>query len=162
MEEKKKKRWLIVAVVVVCLGVGGIVVLGVLLGIGVPAWQSSVRAANEVAASKTLSAIAVEELMYFKGHGRYATFDELIQDGALDKRFAGASPTVAGYTFTLNVTQKSTGAPSTFGVNADPQQSEGFGATGRRHFYINSTDTVIHYNEAQQATADDPVPGNEP
>jgi type II secretory pathway pseudopilin PulG len=157
MEEKKKKVWLIVAVVVACLGVGGIVVLGILLAIVIPAWQSSERAANEAAAIKTLNTIAVEEQTYFNEHDSYATFNQLIEGGALDKRFAGASPTVGGYIFTLNVTPKGDAVTPIFSVNADPQQGEGFGATGRRHYYADSSGGHIRYNEERPAAADDPT-----
>jgi Tfp pilus assembly protein PilE len=162
MDEKKKKRWLIIAIIVACLGVGGLAVLGVVAGIAIPAWLSNVRRANETAAVSTLNTIAVEERTHLRAHDSYATFDQLIEDGALDKRFVGASPVVEGYAFTLSVTPKSGSASPAFSVNADPQQSEGFKATGRRHFYLDSTSTEIHYNEENPATGDDPVLGSEP
>lgn len=162
MDEKKKRRWLLISVIVACAGVAGLFVLGIIAGIAVPAWMSSRRAANEAAVVSTLNTIAVEERTHLRAHDSYATFDQLIEDGALDKRFAGESPVVEGYAFTLSVTPKSGSASPAFSVNADPQQSEGFKATGRRHFYLDSTSMEIHYHEESPATGDDPVRGSEP
>jgi Tfp pilus assembly protein PilE len=160
MEAKKKKRWWLIALIVLaCLMVGGVVVLGLVVGIALPAWQSSARAANETAAIQTLNTIAVEERTYHVEHGSYATFDQLIEDGAFDKRFAGESPVVEGYIYRLKLTPKAGNTPPAFGVNADPQQSEGFSATAKRHFYMDSTGTLIHYNEDRPATGDDPPLG---
>jgi Tfp pilus assembly protein PilE len=162
MDEEKKRRWLLIIVIVACAGVVGLFVLGIIAGIAVPAWLSNVRRAHDASAIATLNTVATEERLYRQQHGSYANFDQLIEEGALDKRFAGASPTVEGYTFTLSVTPKTGSAPSAFSVNADPQQTEGFSATGRRHFFVNSMSTEIHYNEERQATGDDPVLGSEP
>ncbi|MDT7602533.1 MAG: hypothetical protein QOF61_530 [Acidobacteriota bacterium] len=161
--EEKQKRWLIVALVIACVGVAGLAVLGVIAGIAVPAWLSSARAANEAAVIATLNKIAAEEQTYYREHGSYASFDQLIEAGQLDKRFAGEFTTVAkGYIITQNVTPKGSSAPRAFSLNADPQQNEGFSATGKRHFYMNSADAAIHYNEEHPATDDDPVLGSEP
>jgi type II secretory pathway pseudopilin PulG len=157
MDEKKKRRWLIIIVIVACAGVVGLFVLGIIAGIAVPAWQSSRRAANESATIYALNTVAVEEYTYRQVHGSYGTFDQLIEAGALDKRFAGTSPVISGYVFMLSATPKTESAPPFFSINADPQQSEGFGATGKRHFYKDSTSGYTHYNEGQSATPDDPV-----
>jgi Tfp pilus assembly protein PilE len=160
METNKKKRWWLIALIVAaCLMVAAVGVLGLIVGIAVPAWQSSVRAANEASARLTLKTIAMEERTYRAAHGSYATFDQLIEEGGFDKRFAGASPVVEGYVFRLNVTQQAGDAPPAFSVNADPQQSEGFSATGKRHFYMDSAGALIHYNEDRPATGDDPPLG---
>ena len=117
-----------------------IAIIGILVGVGVPAWQNITRAGNETAAVQTLRTIASEERVYYNTKGRvgYATFDQLRDSGALDNRFAGDAPVVEGFIFTLKVTPKSPNGPAFFSVNADPQQKEGLAATGKRHFYIDS------------------------
>jgi hypothetical protein len=154
-EIKKNIGWLI-AVVVAC---GCVVALGLFVGVAVPVWRASTLAANEATAIGKLNTIAPEERLYLKEHGSYASFDQFVAEGALDKRFAGASPVAQGYVFTLTVTPKTGGASPAFTVNADPQQSEGFGATGRGHYYADSTGTFIRHNKERPATADDPVLG---
>jgi type II secretory pathway pseudopilin PulG len=157
METKKKRRWWLIALVVACCGVAALVVLGIVAAIVIPAWLSSPRAAKEAVALRTFNTIATEERTYLYAHDSYATFDQLIADGALDKRFAGTSPVVDGYIFRLNVTPKTGATPPAFAVNADPQQSEGFNATGRHHYYMDSPGGNIHRSEDRPATADDPV-----
>jgi Tfp pilus assembly protein PilE len=154
--EEKQKRWLIVALVVACVGVAGFVALGVVAGIAIPAWLSSVRKAKDAVAIHELNTFITEERLYRQEHGSYATFDQLVADGALDKRFAGESPAVEGFVFHLNVTPKSGAAQPSFRVNADPLQGEGLSATGRHHFYADSSNTTIHVSEDRPATADDP------
>ena len=44
-------------------------------------------------------------------------------------------------------------------INADPQVSEGVGATGRNHYYLDSDSTTTHVNATQPATVSDPPIG---
>jgi prepilin-type N-terminal cleavage/methylation domain-containing protein len=134
-----------------------IAIIGILVGVGVPAWRSAVIAGNETAAVSTLRTIATEERTFFNAKGRtsFGTFDQLIENGALDKRFAGDEPVVEGYKFTLKVTPKSGSQPPFFSVNADPQQTDGMGATGKRHFYVDSNVNTIKVNSNGPATAED-------
>lgn len=137
-----------------------IAIIGILIGVGVPAWQLMVRRGNEAAATKTLDTIKTVQADYAAGHrGEYGTFDQLIKEGALDPRFAGDTPVVAGYIFTMKVTPKSTNQPAFYSVNADPQVGEGIGATGKRHFYIDPRLSTTRENPDQPATADDPPIG---
>jgi hypothetical protein len=69
----------------------------------------------------------------------------------LDARFAGSTPNLKGYRFTMNATD------SDFSVNADPQTTEAQPTTGVRHFFLDSTDNSIHANVRQAASKDDPV-----
>jgi prepilin-type N-terminal cleavage/methylation domain-containing protein len=137
-----------------------IAIIGILIGVGIPAWKNSVIAANESGAIRTLNAINAEERTYYIRHSSYGTFDQLIDAGALDSRFAGENPTVNGYTFVIKVTPKASNQPASFTVNADPQVSEGFGATGKRHFYIGSDVNTVRANETQPAGPQDPPPGS--
>jgi prepilin-type N-terminal cleavage/methylation domain-containing protein len=136
-----------------------IAIIGILIGVGIPAWRNSVVAANETSAIRTLNTIAAEQRTYYIRHSNYGTFDQLIEAGALDQRFAGENPVVSGYTFTLKVTPKSNSQPPAFAVNADPQVAEGLTATGKRHFYMGSDTNGVRSNETQPATAQDPPPG---
>ena len=137
-----------------------IAIIGVLIGIAVPAWRSSVIATNEAAAIGTLNTIAKEQRIYANGHHGYGTFDQLIEAGGLNSRFRGENPTADGYTYTMKITQKANNQPPAFSVNADPQVAEGLTATGRRHFYIGSDVNSITANDTQPATAQDSPPGS--
>ena len=97
-------------------------------------------------------------MLYYNGHNRstFGTFDQILKDGGLDARFADATPVVEGYIFTLKVIPKSTTQPASYTINADPQQSEGVGATGKNHFYTDSNASTIHINRDQPASVNDP------
>jgi hypothetical protein len=81
------------------------------------------------------------------------------KENLLDGRFDGTTPVVDGYVYTMRVIPKSTTAQAGFAVNSDPQVSEGVGATGKNHFYMDSETNTIHVNETQSATATDPPIG---
>lgn len=138
-----------------------IAIIGILIGVGVTGWRAAVRSANEAAAIKTLRSIAEQQMLYFNSHNRsqFGTFDQMLKDGLLDSRFSGNPPVVNGYIFTLKVIPKSANQQPSYTVNADPQQSEGVGATGRNHFYTDSNVGNIHVNETQPATTADPPLG---
>jgi prepilin-type N-terminal cleavage/methylation domain-containing protein len=115
-------------------------IIGILVAIGIPAWQASVRSTNETAAITHLQRIQTAQVTYFNTHNRagYGTFDQLSQGGYVDKRFAGDAPLVDGYIFRLQLTAKSGNQPPGYAVNADPQKPTGITATGSRYFYISS------------------------
>ena len=136
-----------------------IAIIGILIGVGIPAWKNSQIAANETAAIQNLRTIAAEQRTYYIGHKEYGTFDQLIAAGALDQSFAGEAPSRDGYNYPMKVTPKANNQPPSFGVNADPQVGEGLTATGRRHFYIGSDVNNVKSNDTQPATAQDPPPG---
>jgi Tfp pilus assembly protein PilE len=138
-----------------------IAIIGILVGVGVPAWRNAVIAGNETSAIQTLKTITTEQRTYYnqKGRSSYATFDQLIENGSLDKRFAGDEPVVEGYRFTMKVTAKSTSQPPSFTLNADPQQKDGIGATGKRHFYIDSNINTLRVNNSGPASAEDSPEG---
>jgi prepilin-type N-terminal cleavage/methylation domain-containing protein len=138
-----------------------IAIIGILVGVGIPAWQNSVRSANQAAAIKTLNTIVTEQRTYYNTHNRsnYGTFDQLIADGAFDKRFTGEAPVVEGYIYKMKVTPKSGNQPPMFAVNADPQKPDGFNATGRQYYFIDANTSTIHVSETQPATVDDPPLG---
>ena len=135
-------------------------IIGILVAIGIPAWQASVRSTNEAAAITHLQRISTAQVTYYNTKNRtsYGTFDQLSQGQYLDKRFAGDAPLVDGYIFRLTLTAKSGNQPPGYAVNADPQKPTGITATGSRHFYA-SSDSGITSNNEKSAGPDDPPAG---
>jgi len=115
-------------------------IIGILVAIGIPAWQASVRSANEAAAIAHLQRISTAQVTYFntKNRSGYGTFDQLSSGGYLDKVFTGDAPLVDGYIFQMTLTAKSGNQPPTYAVQANPQKPTGMTATGTRFFYIGS------------------------
>jgi len=138
-----------------------IAIIGILIAVGVTGWRAAVRAANEAAAIKTLRTIAEQQMLYYNSHQRsaFGSFDEMLKEGLLDSRFAGGTPVVEGYVFTLKVVPKSTAQQAGYTVSADPQVTEGVGATGKNHYYLDSNSNTIHVNDAQPASPQDPPIG---
>lgn len=138
-----------------------IAIIGILIAVGVTGWKAAVKSANEAAAIKTLRTVAEQQMLYFNSHQRstFGTFDEMLKEGLLDTRFAGTTPVVEGYIFTMRVVPKSTTAQAGYSVNADPQVTEGVGATGKNHFFLDSNSNTIHVNATQPATITDPPIG---
>lgn len=137
-----------------------IAIIGILVGIGIPAYQAITRSGNEAAAIKTLQTLAVDQRLYNKQHqgNSYGTFDQLIADVDLDKRFAGDTPVVSGYIFTMKITPKASGQPAFYTINADPQKSDGLGATGKNHYYVDANSDTVKVNDQQPAgPTDGPV-----
>jgi prepilin-type N-terminal cleavage/methylation domain-containing protein len=138
-----------------------IAIIGILIAVGVTGWRAAVRSANEAAAIKTLRTIAEQQMLYYNSHQRstFGTFDEMLKENLLDSRFAGTTPVLDGYVYTMKVIPKSTAQQPGYAVNTDPQVSEGVGATGRNHFYVDSDTNTIHVNATQPATVADPPIG---
>jgi prepilin-type N-terminal cleavage/methylation domain-containing protein len=134
-----------------------IAIIGILVGIGIPAYQAITRSGNETAAIGNLKTIAVGQRQYNKQHqgNGYGTFDQLITDGYIDKRFAGDAPVVSGYIYTVKITPKASGQPAFYTVNADPQKSDGMGATGKNHYYLDANSDTLKVNDSQPAGPDD-------
>ena len=138
-----------------------IAIIGILVGVGIPAWQASVRAANEAAAVKHLSEIANAQATYYNTKNRtgYGTFDQLVSGAYLKDNFTGDSPVVDGYVFTMKVTPRAANQPPQWGVNANPEQPTGITATGSQFFYFGSDVSTIRTNPQKPATPDDPPIG---
>lgn len=138
-----------------------IAIIGILIAVGVTGWRAAVKATNEAAAIKHLRTIAEQQMLYYNSHQRssYGGFDEMLKEGLLDKRFEGTTPVVEGYVFTMRVIPKSTAQQAGYALNADPQVTEGVGATGKNHFYLDSNTNTIHVNDSQPATVSDPPIG---
>lgn len=138
-----------------------IAIIGILIAVGVTGWRAAVRSANEAAAIKTLRTVAEQQMLYYNSHQRttFGGFDEMLKEGLLDNRFAGATPVVEGYVFTMRVIPRSTAQQAGYTLNADPQVTEGVGATGKNHYYLDSDTNTIHVNDSQPAAASDPSIG---
>lgn len=135
-----------------------IAIIALLIGVGVPAWQSMVRSGNETSAAQTIQSIRTCQASYSgKNKGKFATFSDLVKSGCLEAdKFPSEQPIISGYTFTLRVEEMSATRPAFFSLNADPQVGEGISATGNRHFYYDSTlGTVKVTDENRPAKADD-------
>ena len=114
---------------------------------------------NEAAAVRALQTIFQAQTMYSTTHpGDYGVFDQLIMENLLDRRFAGASPVLEGYVFTMRIVQQTGSQPAAFSINADPKQAEGASppASNARHLYIDSDSNVVRANATRPATANDP------
>jgi prepilin-type N-terminal cleavage/methylation domain-containing protein len=136
-----------------------IAIIGILVGIVVPTYQSSIRKANEAAAVTTLNAIRVAEAKYVIDHkDQYGTFRQMFEEGYLDKRFNYDQPHNRGYVFTITLVPKSADKAATFSVNANPEQSNGIGATGRTFYYMDP-ESGICFSNAGPATAADETLG---
>src|SRR2546426_2921960 len=137
-----------------------IAIIGILIGAATIGWRAAVRAGNEAATLQDLKTIASVEIQYYNTHNRnFGTFEQMVKEQMLDTRFSANPPNVDGYVFTLKVTPKTTNQQTTYTLNADPQQADGIGATGRNHFYIDSTAGTIHVNPDQSAGPNDPPLG---
>lgn len=132
-----------------------IAIIGILVGVGVPLYKSSIRKANEAAAVSTLSAIRIAEAKYVIDHkGQCGTFRELFEEGHLDKRFNSEQPHERGYIFVITLVPRSKDKAASFSVNANPEQSQGIGATGRNFYYVDP-ESGICFSNAGPATAAD-------
>ena len=133
-----------------------IAIIGILISVGVVGWRAALRRGNEAATISTLEKIRESQASYALGHhGDFGSFDQMIADGSLDERYKGNTPVINGYVFSMKVTPKSTTNASDFAVNADPQNSEGVTATGKRHFYIDAAVSTVRESLEQPATAND-------
>ena len=135
-----------------------IAIIALLIGVGVPAWQSMVRSGNETTAIQAMTTIRTLQNQYASRHqGKFApNFDELIKSASLDEKFAGESPVVNGYIFIMTVQESSGTNPSSYTLKANPQVSEGIQATGTRFFYFDSTLGTIKYSEEGEANPQSP------
>lgn len=138
-----------------------IAIIGILIAVGVTGWKAAVKSANEAAATQSLRTIATDQMIYYNAHQRssFGTFDEMLKEGLLNSHFTGTTPVVEGYVFQMRIIPKSTSNQPGYAVNADPQVTEGVGATGKNHFYLDSDSNTIHVNSTQPATVSDPPIG---
>jgi hypothetical protein len=119
--------------------------------------KKSLNVANEAAAIRTLQTIFRAQTQYMLSHAEeYGTLDQLRQDNYLDQRFAGQTPVVEGYAFTISLTPKSGGEPARYTINADPKQDDATTTSGARHLYMDSDSNVVRANAERPAAVGDP------
>jgi len=118
---------------------------------GLGAYPKAVGAADEGFAIQALRTIATAQAQYKVTRGSYGDFNALTQAGFLDERFAAASPILKGYRLTM------TSGESEFAANADPEVTSTQPTSGRRHFYLDSSDNSIRVNPTQAASKTDPI-----
>ena len=135
-----------------------IAIIGLLIGVGSIAWSAMIRSGNEVSAQQIMDRVRTFQAQYAsRNKGRFATFDQLIENTGLDEAYRGERPVVNGYTFTMTLEEPSSARPGSYSINADPQVADGITATGRRHFYTDSSlGTIKATDENRPAKADDP------
>jgi hypothetical protein len=136
--------------VLVAVMVVGIILAGLLFVRSFAVWETVQLAGNETATVQNLKTIAVVELQYFYSHRRtFGTFDELVKEQLLSRKFAGNPVTTDGYVLTLTVTSE----PAAFSINANPLSA----FEGKKHFYLDSVSREIHVNPEKPAGPNDPV-----
>ena len=133
-----------------------VAIIGILAAIVIPTYKSSIRKANEAAAVTTVNTIKVAEAKYVLDQAGYGTFTQLFEEGHLDKRFNTDRPCIRGYVFVLTLIDKPEKPAVTFQLNANPEISEGIGATGKV-FYYSEPDAGIFINRQGPANANDPI-----
>ena len=121
---------------------------------GLRVYPKAVGAADEGSAIQALRTIASAEAQMKVTRGSYGDFEALVQGGYLDQRFAGSTPNLKGYRFTL------TASESDFSAHADPQTTVTQPTTGIRHFYLDSSENAVHANPNQPASRTDPIVGS--
>lgn len=132
-------------------------IIGLLIGIGYPALRGAQRSGNHTSAVASLGEVARGQLSYHSQRRTYATFDQLVEAGALGDKFKGEAPEFEGYRYTVKLTPKGNGQQAGYGVNADPIEPEGFNRSGDFFYYIGTDASGIRRSEEQPATAADPA-----
>jgi len=136
-------------------------IIGILVAIGIPAWQGAVRSANEAATLKHLSEIQTGQVTYYNTQNRvgYGTFPQLSTGGYLKEAFNSDQPVVDGYVYSMTITPRGNNQPPTYAINANPEKATGITATGSQFFYYGSDTSTPRYNKDRPATAEDPPVG---
>jgi prepilin-type N-terminal cleavage/methylation domain-containing protein len=133
-----------------------VAIIGIMAGIAIPMYQSSVRKANEAAAVSTLNAIKLAQAKYVIDHNsQYGTFRQLFEEDYLDKRFNSDQPHIKGYIFTITLIPKSEHQAATFAANADPEQPDGVTATGRNFYYTDPVSGICFSKKGRATAADE-------
>src|SRR5262249_7411155 len=130
-----------------------VAIIGIIAAIAIPNLLKSRQAANEASALSGVRTIGTAQATYqsTRGLGRDFASDlsVLNSEGSVDSVLG--SGTKSGFNFITTGTPASTsGAPSTFDTQANPQSSGTFGS-GNRWFYSN--ETYVIYQSASDSVA---------
>src|SRR5580765_7973805 len=126
-----------------------VAIIGIIAAIAIPNLLKSRQAANEASAIGSVRTVGTAQATYQSTLGKGKNFCDTLAnlglDGGVDNTLA--SGLKSGFNFTsVGVPATSTGTPSYFDTNADPQSTGAFG-TGNRHFYSNES-FVIYQDTA--------------
>jgi prepilin-type N-terminal cleavage/methylation domain-containing protein len=134
-------------------------IIGILVAIGIPAWQGAMRSANEAATIKHLSEIQTGQVTYYNTQNRtgYGTFPQLVTGGYIREAFNSDQPVVDGYVYSMTITPRGNNQPPGWNVNANPEKATGITATGSQYFYFGSDVSTPRWNKDRPATSDDPA-----
>jgi len=126
-----------------------VAIIGIIAAIAIPNLLKSRQAANEASAIGSTRTLGTAQATYQSTRGKGKDFalllTDLRDDGGVDNTLG--SGVKSGFAYTcVGVASVSTGAPSYFDTNADPQTTGAFG-TGNRHFYSNES-FVIYQDSA--------------
>jgi prepilin-type N-terminal cleavage/methylation domain-containing protein len=118
-----------------------VAIIGIIAAIAVPNMIKSQQATHETAAIENLKAIGQGQALYSvtKGHGKYATLQDLGADSDIDVGLAQG--TRSGYVFTSDPVNVENGS-GMYDSTAKPQSSGRFGS-GNRSFGSNETNVVF-------------------
>src|SRR6202171_1787240 len=90
-----------------------IAIIGILIGAAVYTFRASQKAGNEAATMQDVKTIAAVQIQYYNTHARtFGTFEQMVKEQMLTSKFAGNPPSADGYIFTLKVTPKTAGFPT--------------------------------------------------
>jgi len=118
-----------------------VAIIGIIAAIAVPNMIKAQQATHETAAIENLKAIGHGQALYSvtKGHGKYASLQEMGADGDIDPGLAQG--TRSGYIFTSDPVNVENG-PAMYDSTAKPQSTGRFGS-GNRSFGSNETNIVF-------------------
>ena len=127
-----------------------VVIIGIIAAIAIPNLLASRRSANEGSAISALRTIHGAEVTYqsTSGAGSFGNLASLNGAGLLDTVLSGATSAAnakSGYTYGMNFTAATSGAPSVFDCTASPvthTSVSAFAATGSRYFLITEVGVV--------------------
>jgi prepilin-type N-terminal cleavage/methylation domain-containing protein len=132
-------------------------IIGILAGVLIPAYKSSVGKANEANAVTAINTIKAAQAKFVIDHkGQYGTFADLVREGHLDKRFNSDKPVIRGYVFVLELVDHPNKSAVSFKLNVNPEVADGIGATGANYYY-SEPDASIFVSKEGPANNDDDV-----
>jgi prepilin-type N-terminal cleavage/methylation domain-containing protein len=135
MDRKEQRGFSLIELLIV------VAIIGIIAAIAVPNMIKAQQATHETAAMENLKAIGQGEALYSvtKGHGKYATLQELGADGDIDPGLAQG--TRSGYAFTCDPVVVDAG-PGMYDSTAKPLSTGRFGS-GNRSFGSNETNIIF-------------------
>ncbi len=141
-------------VILTGVGIAGLVVyfyISVMAVAAVLGWRAAQRAGNEAATIQNIKTIVAVETQYSANHDqRFGTFEQLVADSLLSRKFGGGNPVVTdGYILTLTLRE----LPSSYVLTADPHDRN----DPSNHFYVDSVSGQIHVNPEKPASPADPL-----